>query len=267
MPDLQDQIRQLHTHIDELEVSLGRVCGQYVEITAMLAPFLARYRDEVLRYHKALVMAQREVADVRAYLGDSKALAEGESSTPLDEFLKREDIVSVQEQYERVWGGKNDTPAAETGDESLPPASDELRKLYGRAVAHLHPELALSSAERRSRISLFNQVNIAYLRRDINTVRMAADASTPRSNLPALIDDKALKTLRERVYVLEELISRTEAQYYDFRYGDVAKVRAYAKRAEAQGKDFLANLSDDIQSALRNTAEELVRLKSNLPQT
>src|SRR5678815_1718149 len=102
MATLQESIRALYDQLDELEVRLGEVCGQYVEITAVLAPFLVRYRDQILRYHKALILAQRELADVQAYLGDIGAIHEGEAESPLDEFLKREDV-SVQEQYERAW--------------------------------------------------------------------------------------------------------------------------------------------------------------------
>lgn len=265
MPDLHDQMRMLHDQIVSLERRLGEVCGDYVEITAALAPFLTRYRDEITRYHKALVLAQRELADVRAYLGDTKAMSHGEAFSPLDEFLKREDVVSVQKQYERVWEGKDLAPRME-GIDNVKPVSKELKELYGKAVAELHPELALSIKERRGRITLFNQVNAAYLRRDVNTVRMAVDSMTPKSTLPSIVDNELVSKMRDRVYMLEELIAKIEAYYYDYRYGDIAKVRAYAKQATEQGKDFIGELSLEIQTALGRTADELAQLKQNIEQ-
>jgi hypothetical protein len=265
MVDLPEQIRNLHAQIDALEARLGEVCGQYAEITTELAPFLTRYRDEVVRYHKALLMAQREVADVRTYLGDKGSKHGGEGRSPLDEFLKSE-ALTVEEQYDRVWGGKEGTPLTALTS-SMAPASDEVQTLYGKAVAKLHPDLAPSTSERRDRVAMFNQVNRAYLRRDVNTLRMAVDATTPKSNLPAVVSDEIVKDMRNRIYDLEELIARIETQTFDFHYGEVAKVHAHAQRAEAQGSDFIAELSAEIQRALRRTVEELAQLKQNLEQT
>lgn len=263
MATLQESIRTLHDQIEQLEVRLGEVCGQYAEITAALAPFLVRYRDEILRYHKALVSAQRELADVQVYLGDTMALDEGEAASPLDEFLRREDA-SVQEQYERAWKGKE--VIRPLALDFVPELTDEVRILYAKAVANLHPDLARTTSERRSRIPVFNKVNAAYLRRDAETLRMAVDSTTPRSNLPDVINEQVVKELRDRIYAMEELIARIEGQYYDFRYGDPAKVRAYARHYEAQGKDFIENLSIEIQRVLRNTVEELASLKKDIEQ-
>lgn len=263
MPDLHDQMRLLHDQIKTLEIRLGEVCGDYVEITAALAPFLTRYRDEIMRYHRALVLAQREIADVRVFLGEKKAMEQGSANSPLDEFLKREDL-SVQEQYARIWEGK-DVPRPE-GLENGKPISKELKELYGKAIAALHPDLAVSAKDRRGRIGLFNQVNSAYLRRDVNTVRMAVDSTTPQSTLPAIPDTELVRKMRDRVYILEELIAKIEGYYYDYRYGDIAKVRAYAKQAEDEGKDFIGDLSLEIQTALTHVADELAKLKENIEQ-
>jgi Mg2+ and Co2+ transporter CorA len=265
MADLHEQIRSLHTQIEALEARFGEVCGQYAEITTELAPFLSRYRDEVVRYHKALLMAQREVADVRTYLGDTSSKHHGEGRSPLDEFLKREER-TVEQQYDRVWGG-DDSGSVAALNSSMAPASDEVQTLYSKAVAKLHPDLSSSTAERRSRIAMFNQVNRAYLRRDVNTLRMAVEATTPQSNLPALVSDQTVKEMRNRIYDLEEIIARIETQTFDYHYGDVAKLHAHAQAAEAEGKDFIAELSEEIQRALRRTVEELATLKQNLEQT
>jgi hypothetical protein len=266
MADLHEQIRSLHGQIDALEARLGEVCGAYAEITTELAPFLTRYRDEVVRYHKALLMAQREIADVRTYLGDRSSKHGGEGRSPLDDLLKRE-APSVEQQYDRVWGENQDEEGVAALNSSMKPPSAEVLALYSKAVSKLHPDLAPSTAERRNRVAMFNQVNRAYLRRDVNTLRMAVDATTPQSNLPAVVNDQIVKEMRNRIYDLEELIARIETQTFDFHYGEVAKVYAFAQRAETEGKDFIAELSEQIQRTLRRTVEELAQLKQNLEQT
>jgi hypothetical protein len=265
MADLSEQIRSFHTQIDALEARLGEVCGAYAEVTTELAPFLTRYRDEVVRYHKALLMAQREIADVRTYLGDRGSKHEGEGRSPLDDVLKRE-APTVEEQYDRAWGTNQGDDAVAALTSSMAPPSGELQALYSKAVAKLHPDLAPTTAERRNRIAMFNQVNRAYIRRDLNTLRMTVDAMTIQSNLPAIVNDETVKEMRNRVYDLEALIARIETQTFDYHYGDVAKVHAFAQRAEAEGKDFIAELSELIQKTLRRTVEELAQLKQNLEQ-
>ena len=106
MPDFQTQASQLSKRIAELEAELGAICGDYVELVTEIAPFLTRFRDEVMRYHNALAIAQRELADARAYLGDARALDRGNPQSPLDELLAREEL-TVQQQHDRVWGDKN----------------------------------------------------------------------------------------------------------------------------------------------------------------
>jgi hypothetical protein len=144
----------------------------------------------------------------------------------------------------------------------LPPASKEVRRLYGKAIAALHPSLASSTQERRRRANLINQVNAAYVRRDETTLRMIVESAVPQTNLPALVDDRTVQELRNRAFDLEELIVRIEGQGYDLRYGDIARVRAHAEQAETAGRDFISEISADIQAALMRIKNELKELRA-----
>lgn len=264
MPDLSRQISDLSEQIAALERRLGEVCGNYVEITTAMAPFLTRYRAEVIRYHRALVLALREVADVRAYRGDHEALNSGEVQSPLERILLLPGM-SVQEQYERSLKAA-DAPNRPSSEPELPSTSRAVSQLYARCVATLHPDLTDDADERRRRVRLFNEVNAAYLRRDESALRLIADDLQQPTNLPALVDDSLVDEMRDRVYDLEALTERIEGQYFDMRYGDLARVRAYVQEAEAEGRDLIALLSEDLQAKLRATVEELAQLKSDLQQ-
>jgi len=265
MPDLQLQVANLSKRIAELEAELGAACGDTIEIVTEMAPFLERFRTEVMRYHRALALAQRELADVRAYRGDVHALEKGQPESPLDELLKR-DSLTVQEQFDRVWGREDKDPPQSMGSSNHKPASREVKALYAKAVAYLHPELAQNTEERKEHLKLFNQVGTAYLNRDQGTLQSVVDAFTPHTNLPAVIDPQNMQKLKDRIYQLETVTQNVTGQLYDYRYGDVARVRAHALQAEAEGHDLLADLGEKIQQALRMTLEELKRSRKDLEQ-
>lgn len=259
MDDLQREMASLGKQLNELEQRLGDVYGDFVELSTAIAPFLARYNKDILHYHQALLAAQREIADLRVLAGDQNAFRPGRPESPLDELFVQDP--SVQEQYERVWLGKEPLRATSVSEMNKPP-SKEVRRLYARAVAYLHPALTMDKDERRRRAGLINKVNAAYIRRDATSLRLIVDAHTPQGNLPMLVNEKVVQSLRDRAFALEELIVRIEGQYYDLQYGDMARVRAHAEQAEAEGRDFIAELSERLQGALERVKSELREIKA-----
>ncbi len=257
MLDLHQQMSQLSTRIASLEERLGVIYGKFVEITVSLGPFLERYHNEILPYHRALLAAQRELVDLRALMGDRSALEPGVTSSPLDELFVQDP--SVEEQFERVWKGKERLRASEV---ELPPPTKAVQQLYTRAVVALHPGLANVAQERRRRARLINQVNAAFVRRDETTLRMVVESAAPQTNLPALVDERTVQELRNRAFDLEELIVRIEGHDYDLRHGDIARVRAHTEQAEVEGRDFLAELNGEIRAALRRVTDELLELRT-----
>ncbi len=265
MPNFQSHASQLSKRVAELEAELGAICGDYIELVTEMAPFLTRFRDEVMRYHNALALAQRELADMRAYLGDAQALDKGSPESPLDELLAREEL-TVQEQFDRVWGDGNKNASQTVGDSASTPLSREVKDLFAQAAARLHPDFAQTEEERKRNLTLFNRVGNAYLNRDQRTLQSVVDALTPQTNLPAVIDHQVIQKLEDRIFHLETVTQNVSGQYYDYRYGDVARVRRYARQAEAEGRDLLATLSENIQRTLRRTLEELKETKKMLDQ-
>jgi hypothetical protein len=261
MVSLQEQMSTLSKQIARLEDRLAEVCGDVAELESVLAPFLARYQKEVLRYHQELVRVQREIADMRIVLGDRATAGPGLAESPLNRFAN-EDYVPVQEQYERVWKGKR--PPKPTDPRNLPPASPALKEAYRQVVAKIHPALAKTTSEQKRNKELMEKANQAYVRRDEVTLRATAQALSRQSNLPAIVDEKVVKELRDRAYMLEQLIFKLEGESFELQHGAVAKIRAFAEQAEAQGRDFLLELKAELQATLKEAQRERVRLKSLL---
>jgi hypothetical protein len=258
-PDLQQEMSRLSHQIDELETQLGEVAGEHAEFSSAMAPFLARYRQRVLPYQEELAAVEREVADLRVMLGDNQARDASSGSTsasPIDA-----DFLSVEAQFERMWKGKRPPPPTDPRDPDMPPASEALKKLYGKLVGNLYSG---TSAEQARRKGLMRQISEAFVRRDQRSLEALADAQRDRSNLPALVDPNIVKQLQERILVLEELIHRYEGESFDLRYGELAQLKALSDQAELMGGDYLAQLSSqlrqDIQSAQRAMAELRARL-------
>jgi hypothetical protein len=147
----------------------------------------------------------------------------------------------------------------------LPPAASELKQLYTKVIARLHPDLANTRSERARLRSLVSKANDSYVRRDMSALRTMADVYCISSNLPAIVDEKVLKEQRDRVQMLEMLIMKIEGQYFDLRYGLPAKIKASAELAWAEEKrDLIAELSTEIRQHLREAHAELITLRSRL---
>ncbi|MBN1313794.1 MAG: hypothetical protein JXB30_20495 [Anaerolineae bacterium] len=261
MTDLHQQMAKLSEKVSELEAHLGEMAGNLAELTTIMAPFLARYQDNILHYYDKLIRVQREIADLRAAQGDLDAVSPGQAVTPLDRFTDQN--IPVDEQYARMWEGKK-TPRLD-GPQNLPPAAPELKQLYTKVIARLHPDLASTRSERARLRSLTSKANNCYVRRDMSALRTMADIYCEQSSLPAIVDEKVIKELRGRVQMLEMLITKIEGQYFDLRYGLPAKIKASAELVWAEEKrDLIAELSAEIRQYLREAQAELITLKSRL---
>ncbi|MBN1429615.1 MAG: hypothetical protein JXB07_14695 [Anaerolineae bacterium] len=258
MSDFHQQMAGLGKQIAELESHLGEVSGNLAEIHAVMAPFLARYQDNILHYYDNLVQIQRELADLRAEHGDLTAVLPGQAVSPLDRFTDQN--LSVDEQYARRWQGKK-SPRLDK-PQNLSPATPEIKQLYARVVAHVHPDLSITSSELTGRKRLLNQANHAYVQRDEALLKRMAESCCAPSIMPAIVTEKTVKKQQMRVQQLEMLITKIEGQYFDLRYGLPAKIKAYAEMAWAEEKrDLIGELSAEIRQRLQEAQLELTTLR------
>jgi hypothetical protein len=261
MSDLHEQMGRLSKQVAELETRLGEAAGNLAELTSIMAPFLARYQDSILHYYDELVQVQREIADLRAARGDRSAVSAGQARSPLDRFLDQN--VPVDVQYARTWQGKK-APKLD-GPQNLSPVTPDLKQMYAKVVAHLHPGLADTRAERERMRSLMSKANEAYVRRDVVSMQAMVDAYCTHTNLPAIVDDKVVRYQQDRIQRIEVVIGKIEGQYFDLRYGLPAKIKANAELTWAEEKrDLIAELSGEIRQQLQEAQSELITLKSRL---
>ena len=251
--------------LSKLEHRFGELAAELAELDDFLAPFLDRYRRDVLAPQEALVNLRRRVADARLLLGDRAAREAAEADTPLGRLLVNEAYPSVREQYERVWKGKQQPRAEDAFVEFRPaPLAPEVLALYTRVAAQLHPLLADDRAERERRKGLMAPVDWAYVRRDVISLHSVADAHARESSLPALAGPEADGAMQQRISQLEKGIQRAESRIYERRHGDAAKVLAYTLAAGRSGLDMLGELNRMTVELIDAAERELSGLEARL---
>jgi uncharacterized coiled-coil DUF342 family protein len=264
MADLNRQMVNLSKKINILEKQLGESSAELAELRVALAPFLARYK-QVLSQHERLVEAQRELSDIRSVQGDEGAQQPSDAVTALTRLLYEQDInaLSVSEQYERTWKGKEHVQIYGSVVAELPEASDRLKKMYMEIVPRLHPGLTRLRDEYKRRKILLEKVDTAYARRDLISLQGVHEALIDREqNLPTVVDEDAVARLRRRVFDLEQTIANIEGRVSEFRFGEIARVKAQADFLEKQGRDLLSELFEEMQQELDAVTRELNSLKS-----
>lgn len=265
MTELEQQMPGLSKRVSRLEERLAELAGQLAEMNHLVAPFLVRYQREVLAYHTELVEVRRQIADVRLILGDSDAREAGETETPLSRLLVSDRYLPVEEQYKRVWGGKKVLKPEDMWKKTrLAPPPEEIKVLYAEIVAELHPGLADTPQERQRHSRIMQQVDIAYVRRDLTTLQSVADARRSRRSLPVLVDEGAVDEMRERAARLESLIVTLEGQIFELQHGDVSKVLALAFQAKQHDYDLLKALGASLQQELDEARSKLTTLRALL---
>lgn len=265
MADAGRDMADLSRGVAGLERRLGELAGELAEMKHTLGSLIKRYQREVLPYHRLLVETQRQISDLHLMLGDRGARSAGDANTALSSLVTNEGYASVQEQYERVWKGKRPPRPEDLWEGAeMPPAQEEIKALYVEIVAAVHPALAESSEDREHRWRTFKRVNAAYVARNRPVLGAIAAAYRERSLLPTVVGEGAVRRLRAHAAALEQVIARLEGQVYDIRYGDVAKVLAYAHAAEERGVDLIEQLGKDLRRELTQAREELARLRERV---
>lgn len=263
MSDMHRRMSNLSNQVASLQQRLADVSAEYAELIHVLAPFLNRYQHEVLDMHGELVRVQRQIADTQHMLGNTDAADAGAARTALSRLVEL-DFDTVQEQYERIWEGRDHPDVEIDLEKVLPPASNRLKELYKSIIVRKHPVLIDSPEARQTRSEFMSQVNYAYVRRNEVALQAVADALRQSGDLPAVVDESVVDDMDNLVYRLEQAVMHIEGQIFELRFGDVAKFRAQAAIAHAQGNDLFRDISATLKDELAAAKIQLKELRGRL---
>ncbi len=140
-----------------------------------------------------------------------------------------------------------------------------LKKLYRDLARRFHPDMAVDEADREYRTQLMMAINAAYAAGDINRLRElekepdAADrieyAQTDKQLAEAL--NKELGRLQRRLQEIEREMTRLESH-------QSAKMMRQREQAEGNGRNYFANLADQIQEKIAQRMVERDILKTQI---
>lgn len=258
MAELHTEMRDLSEQIATLKPRLAKASGELAELNSVMQPFMALFRQEVLRFHDALLAMQREISDLKAMQGSVSDRDAGQVASPLGQFTGS--VLSVQEQYDRTWGGKE---VPEFEGPNLPPASDKLKAFYADVLVAVHPDLQTKGKDRKKYEELLQKANAAYVKRDVITLDSMATMYRERSNLPALVTQEVVDQLQDLVDAMEELSGQIEGEIFELQYSEITRIKAYVDDAKSKGHDLVKELSEKVRQALQAANEELAALKKN----
>jgi len=133
--------------------------------------------------------------------------------------------------------------------EFLPSA--ELKALYREVAKRVHPDLATDETDRHRRDHLMAEANVAYQRGDADGLRRILDEyeSSPESVRGAGIAADLVRAIRQ-IKQVRNRISQIELEIESLIDSDIAKLRAKADEARAEGRDLLSEMSDDVRRTI-----------------
>ncbi len=148
------------------------------------------------------------------------------------------------------------------------PAAVDLKALYRDAARKLHPDLASDPAEQERRNRFMAEANRAYEAADVEALqRILADfhysASAPGTTVPESAAEELLRIVHE---IRDARARHTAAQRQlgALRGMEIFHLRRDVETAAAQGRDFFAELAENIRTQIRR-AEKIHASLLNRP--
>lgn len=250
-----DLVRRLTPEEEELAAKreeLARLEAQLADQELMLASLKAELAAFEGLYLRRVGVLYAELDEWNARLAELRAEQAG---TPEAKAEAAEARTQAEEAYSAAHG-----EAAEVQPFT---SSPELKKLYREAAKRVHPDTATDEKDRARRERLMKEVNAAYAAGDEDALRRilagldtspdAVQGSGIGADLIRVL--RQLKQIRDRIAAIErEIASLSEA--------DIAKLKANADLAAAEGRDLLAEIAANIQGRV-NVARQRVDKKSD----
>jgi hypothetical protein len=143
------------------------------------------------------------------------------------------------------------------------PVSRELQRLYRRCVRAMHPDLAVSEADRAMRTEYMANANAAYAARNSERLRellemwmCGSQAAIPSADDELAYLHRAIHAVKRRLMAVQDLLD-------ELRKSELGMLLQRAQVAQANGRDLLREMADDVDRQIDDTARQLQALRSS----
>jgi hypothetical protein len=126
--------------------------------------------------------------------------------------------------------------------------SPELKKLYRDVAKRVHPDLATDDADRAERERLMAEANRAYQQGDVDALRRILEEyeSSPESVQGTGVAADLVRVIRQIRQVQKRLV-QIELEVASLIDSDIAKLRAKADAARAEGRELLSGMAENVR--------------------
>ncbi len=138
--------------------------------------------------------------------------------------------------------------------------SEILRTLYRQAARLLHPDLTLDGAEKEKRHRLMGELNDAYAQGDEVRVRAIlrdwhASPESVQGDGPGA---ELIRVIR-KIAQVEKRLNAIVVELDQARQGELFRLKLQVEEAQANGRDLLKDLSEQLDKEIGQARDELKR--------
>lgn len=237
-----------------------------------LSAFQDRYDREVLPGIRRLEVLKAAIADAEAKLEARSFEARFGSVHTLEKTWEPpQGYVSVEDQYQRMWGEPDEIPVHDPDPTPKPhrtpprePPGDALKRLYRALVRRYHPDLAESAQDRAARTEMMIHINAAYAARDLEALR-ALSGEKESDEVPAeSILRVQLRELQAAFRRANQRLEELKQTHYALLNNQLMNMLRDAEQMRRGGRDLIDELASELEQEYWRGLEQLDRLRARL---
>lgn len=243
--DWQAQIAYLQAELDSLLPQLVEAEAELAELHANIHAFEFRLRSRLTPFTRRLEKLDDEIKALRRQLrlahdgwyaaepvSPTAAWAKAEGAAEAGDYRYREVPTAVRPEQDE------DTRA-------------ELKKLYRQLALRFHPDTAVDETDHEYHTQLMVAINMAYAAGDLAKLRELAES--PDSKQAAQYNDadqKKAERLWQELTAVKRRMEEIRQELAQLQKHESAKMMKKMAQAEANGRDYFAELEEQMQDLL-----------------
>lgn len=251
----EEELRRKQAVLADLEAQLADRELELASLLADLVHFERRYLQTVGRRYALLDELKAKIAEARV------------RQNPHSQDARDAARQARTKAQESARAAGDDSAGAPSPDDAAstakPNRSESLNKLYRQAAKLLHPDLTLDGKERERRHRLMAEVNEAYARGDEERIRAIlrewhASPESVEGDGPGA----ALVRVIRKIAQVEKRLKSLAAEMALHRQSELFKLKQAVEEAQANGRDLLRDLADQIDGEIAQAREGLKQTRS-----
>src|ERR1019366_2008834 len=146
---------------------------------------------------------------------------------------------------------------------SKPKRTESVTNMFRQAVFALHPDRSLDPDDQKIRHRLMAEINEAYARGDEEKIRsILRDWHASAENVQGDGPGAELVRIIRKIAQVEKRLNNIAAEIDQRREGELFKLKQSVEEAQANGRDLLKDLGEQLDAQIAEAKEELKRTMS-----